>query len=288
MDERKNDTEVAAPLHGGWRRWFREPLLHFAVMGLGIFLVNAALAPVVEDDQVIELTPERKKELSQRFADARGRPPTDEELGDLLDDWIVQEMLYREGLSLGMDRDDVVIRKQVVRKMAYFYRSLAEVETPSDQTLRRYLADNIDRYAQPARYDFVHVFVPKSNPDGEAEIQALQAQVSAGADPHKLGVRYPKGRRFRRRTHASLVETFDQAFADAVAGAKLDTWTLARSRHGWHTFRVSRRHEARPADFDRLREQLLGDYQREQEQVFARESVDELRAEYRVVEVDGE
>ncbi len=268
----------------GLVRWAREPLLHFLVLGAGVFAVNAALAPEVEDERVIVLTDERRQELAERFEEARGRPPSPDELGELLEDWIAQEMLYREGLALGMDRDDVVIRNQVVRKMAYFYRSLAEVETPDDATLRAYLDDNRDRYAQPARFDFVHIFVPKDAPDAKAQIEDLQAKAEAGADPHRLGVRFSKGRRFRRRTVDAMTKVFDAQFAEAVTEAPVDQWVLTQSKHGWHAVRVNERHPARPAEFDRLREQLVADYTREREQAHAREAVEELRERYRVRE----
>lgn len=265
-------------------RWAREPLLHFTLLGVGVFAVDTALAPNVADERMIVVSSERRDELSQRFAEARGRPPTADELGGLVEDWIVQEMLYREGLALGMDRDDVVIRNQVVRKMAYFYRSLAEVEIPDDARLRDYLDDNRDRYAQPARYDFVHIFVPKDQPDAKAQIEALQARAEGGADPHRLGVRFSKGRRFRRRTIEAITKTFDDGFAKTVTRAPVDRWVLTESRHGWHAVRVNRRHEARPADFGQLREQVTADYAREREQAYAREAVEELRENYRVRE----
>lgn len=269
-------------------RWAKEPLLHFFVLGAGVFAVNAALAPEVEDDRLIVVSAERRDELATRFEESRGRAPTSAELGELVEDWIAQEMLYREGLNLGMDRDDAVVRNQVVRKMAYLYRSLAEVKAPDDATLREYLDEHRGRYAQPARYDFVHMFVPaEADADAalaKAEIARLEAQAEAGGDPLRLGTRFSRGRRFRRRTVESMTKTFDADFAEAVTEAPLGAWVTVQSKHGWHAVRVSRRHEARPAKFEQLREQLIADYTRELEREHARQAVEALRETYRVRE----
>ena len=94
--------------------WLREPLLHFAVLGALLFGVDHLVAGRDEDPRVIVIDPEVDAASIQVFKDARGRDPNEEELFALRRVWLDNEVLYREGLALGLDRGDKSIRERVI------------------------------------------------------------------------------------------------------------------------------------------------------------------------------
>src|SRR5262245_23611306 len=93
------------------RALLREPLVHFLAIGAVLFAVNAAVAPSVGKERVIEVTPEARQKIVDVFKVERLRDPTQEEIGPLVDLWILNEITYREALSQGLDKGDEMIRE---------------------------------------------------------------------------------------------------------------------------------------------------------------------------------
>ncbi len=102
-------------------RLVREPLLHFLVIGTAVFAVHGAAGPAMPtgDEGVIDVTPATVGRLESQFAGVWRRPPTAEERAGLIDDYVREEVYYREALALGLDRDDTVIRRRLRRKMEF-------------------------------------------------------------------------------------------------------------------------------------------------------------------------
>ena len=136
------------------RRLLREPLLHFILLGLALFAVDAVLRErtVEAAGEDIVVSPGRIENLAALFAKTWRRPPTTEELGSLVDDYVLEEALYREGLALGVDRDDTIIRRRVRQKMEFLIDDVVEMVEPTEADLKTWLAENPGSYARPARF----------------------------------------------------------------------------------------------------------------------------------------
>jgi hypothetical protein len=134
------------------RRILKEPLLHFAVLGLGLFALyrlTAGEAPPASEE--IDVDAARIAALAQGFERAWRRPPSAEEVDGLVESYVRDEVLYREGLARGLDRDDSVIRSRVLLKMQVL-GELPETEL-TDLEVQEWFDANAERYATPARYD---------------------------------------------------------------------------------------------------------------------------------------
>ena len=135
------------------RRLLAEPLLHFLFLGALLFVLYGwlnrdGLRP--NDEVVVDQA--RVEALAARFERAWQRPPSRNELQGLVDNWIREEIIYREGLSEGMDRDDEVVRRRVVQKMSSLAEGMA-ADVPSEADLQRWLREHPDDYrvAPPTR-----------------------------------------------------------------------------------------------------------------------------------------
>ena len=105
------------PRGAGWRRWLREPLGHFLLIGAALFAAYSWLAPADPVGERIVVTQAGADELARQFAARWARPPTEQELAGLIESWVRDEVFYREGLTLGLDRDDPVIKRRVRQKL---------------------------------------------------------------------------------------------------------------------------------------------------------------------------
>ena len=132
------------------RQWWREPLVHFLVLGGVLFALyrwqNPSGAETVLAPREIVVTTGRIANLAESFARVWQRPPTQAELDGLIEDHIREEVLYREALAIGLDRDDTIIRRRLRQKMEFISEDIAAQAEPSDQELQAYLDSHSDSY----------------------------------------------------------------------------------------------------------------------------------------------
>ena len=141
----------------------REPLLHFLVGGALLFVLYGMVSddPAYAPDRLV-VDEARIDGLAGNFQRTWMRPPSRDELDNLVQEFVNEEVLYREALALGLDRDDMVIRRRMRQKMEFLHSDLAEVKKPSEADLAAYLSGNHERFQEQARVSFRHVYV---NPD---------------------------------------------------------------------------------------------------------------------------
>ncbi|MCB9632926.1 MAG: peptidyl-prolyl cis-trans isomerase [Sandaracinus sp.] len=264
------------------RALLREPFVHFLVLGAAFFGLHRLLAgPETADTDVIVVDDGVRSELRDAFEHTNARAPTDEELGAAVERWIDEEVLYREGLARGLDRDDDAVRGRVALSMSYVLSAAATGE-PSEDELRRYFEAHRNELSREAAFDFTQVFLTES-PDVDARVEDLLAQLRAGATPNGLGDPFSGGRRYRLRRRVQLEEAFGPELAEAVATTEPGSWFATRSRHGRHLVRVDRRVAAEAPSFEEARADVLAALEHERRDRAVREGVAALRARREIV-----
>jgi len=271
----------------------REPLVHFLMIGAALFAIGyvrgepiaprpaavpaSARAPIVIDDAL-------RARLRDGWARVHDAPPSDDELAGMVQRWVDDEVLYREGLARGLDRDDPAVRQRVAQQMAFVLERQVVMRDPSDAELRAWFEARRDRWAEPERVDFTHVFVAGQDRAAEARAHDLLAQLTAGADPTGLGDRFSGGRHYRGRKIEDLVRAFGPEFGEGLGAQPTGTWTLRRSRHGLHLVRVERHTAAHAADLATLRADVAKAWRDEHSEQALADAVRALRAAWPVVE----
>jgi hypothetical protein len=217
----------------------KEPLLHFAVLGLGLFALYGLVAGEADrpqDEIVVDVA--RVAALAEQFARARQRMPTGSELQDLVDDYVRDEILYREGVTLGLDRDDSVVRNRVRMKMEVLADDPGAEVTDAD--LQAWLDAHPDRYAQPDRYDFRQIFFGSSS--GAVEQALHQLTVTPDADGSALGDATLLPAALHDAAEPEIAAQFGDGYAAALRAAPIGRWFgPVSSAYGVHVVRVDRR-----------------------------------------------
>jgi parvulin-like peptidyl-prolyl cis-trans isomerase-like protein len=168
--------------------------------------------------------------------------------------WLDNEVLYREGLALQVDKGDPAIRERVIFKALSVIDSNVHVPPVDDKRLRAWFDGHRDKYDEPARYDFEEAAL--SGDSSEPAVRAFVAALDAGAPGDaKAGLRVFKG-----RPHASLVESYGSEFVRALAAAPPNTWQAIRTRDSWRAMRLDAATPAKPAVFEALRGVVLHDW----------------------------
>jgi len=162
-------------------RLLKEPLLHFLLLGALLFAVSGATGPGDSgaSDRQIVVSEGRIAQLAEIFGKTWQRPPTADELKGLIDDFILEEIYYREALAMGLDRDDTVIRRRMRQKIEFLTDDAAALVEPDEEELEAYLAANAERFRRDNRYTFRQVYInPERHADGLDDYVARQLAAS--------------------------------------------------------------------------------------------------------------
>ena len=162
------------------RAWLREPLLHFILIGLVLFGISSLWSNRGSSSEKLIAVTSLEVEWLRRNWEARWqRPPTETELRGLVDGFVRQEVLYREAIAMGLDRDDQVVRNRMVQKLELLTDDLAAQAQPAEVELQTYMQENMDRYVIPERRSFTHVYFKNTSVTNTATINAAVADKNA-------------------------------------------------------------------------------------------------------------
>src|SRR6188768_4323621 len=149
-----------------------EPMLHFLLVGIALFAAYQWKAPVDSDGRRIVITQGVVDDLVTQHEAAKGREPSSAELNHLIESYVRDEILYREGVRLGLERDDIVVKRRVRQKIEMIAEEDASRGAPTDADLSAYLVANQARFVQPAILTFEQVFIGEST-SGRGVVHAV-------------------------------------------------------------------------------------------------------------------
>lgn len=235
------------------RIWLREPFLHFIVLGALLFAVDHVLVARADDPRTILVGPEVDSEAVEVFKESRGREPDEKELHALHQVWLDNEVLYREGLALELDRGDTAIRERVIFKMLSVVEANLKLPAIDDAQLREWFEKRREKYDEPARYSFQEAVLAERSENAVRDfVETLN--VGKSGDTH-AGLRV-----FKDRPQANLVQSYGAEFPKALEKAPVGVWQPVSLRDGWHAIRVDAIAPPRAAEFETLRGVVLQDW----------------------------
>lgn len=270
----------------------REPLLHFLLIGVCIYALYGAFGPeqVESDARTITVTAGDIAWLTQSWEKRWNRPPTGRELDGLIEAHIKETVLYREALAMGLDRDDVIVRRRLAQKLTFLTQDLLQPGEPGESALREHFAANRDRYREPDRITFTQIFL---DPDkrGErtlADVEAMKtslasrdptsSEIGALGDSFMLQAYYPD------RSEQDIARFFGGGFAEGVMGLSPGVWHgPVYSGYGVHLVYVHAHDVAPPPDFESVRERVREDWLAGERKALDEKFLEELRGRYRIV-----
>jgi peptidyl-prolyl cis-trans isomerase C len=268
------------------RPWYREPLLHFAVLGLALFGLFRLVRPE-QGGETIVVSSETLGRIEAQQTRRLGREPSAEELDAAIRAWADAEMLYREARALGLDRGDPIVRRRLMQKMQFLFEEAEALPEPSDAELEQWIEDHAERFEQAPRIALTHVFVPSSSrTTPEATLLEIEKALAEGADPATLGEAFALGQEIPAKTVVELNRSFGPGFGEAVEAMPDLGWHRARSLYGWHLVHVEERLPGRLASVDEVRGQAREGLLREARERARARAMEELRERYEL-EIEG-
>jgi peptidyl-prolyl cis-trans isomerase C len=267
--------------------WYKEPLVHFLMIGLAIFVVYSIVnkeEAAVNGNKIVVSSAEIER-LSNTWSKKMNRPPTETELKGLIETLIKEEVYYREALSLGLDKNDTILRRRLQQKMEFLSNDLADLITPNETALQAYLRQNQEKYKLPARVSFTHIYFSrgkrgaKAAEDAENVLPGLDA-VRAPERGDSFMMEYD----FVQETPFEVGHLFGLSFAEQLFNVEPNSWQgPIASGYGLHLVRISAKTDARMPELASVIEKVRTDYMFEQRQKTNKEIYEKFKARYEIV-----
>jgi parvulin-like peptidyl-prolyl isomerase len=268
------------------RRLLQEPLLHFLLIGLALFVLYEKIAAPNRAGMSIVVSEAMVDEMAREHEVRWTRKPSDQELASLVDVYVRDEILYREGLALGLDRDDALIKRRVRQKFEVIAEEQSAREPPSDADLAAYITENEGRFLLPATVSFEQIFFDNAGipADVERAVAAARLAVAHGADPRRLGQASMLPSRVENAAQDLVARDFGTGFAGQVETAPLGQWSgPIASSFGAHLVRVTARTPTALPDLDGIRRIVAREWENERRVSSRSDSYQKLRGNYTVV-----
>ena len=250
--------------------WLKEPLLHFLLLGGLIFLFYSSTASTPVGEREIRLTRGQQQHLATTFSRTWQRPPTEAEFSGLVDDWIREEIAYREGQAMGLDTDDTIIRRRLRQKVELLAEDIVSLREPTEAELQDWLDVHAEDYADEPRYTLSHVYFSEDRRGDAAPADAEQALalLTAGegrVDPETLGDPLPLPRRWENERAGALAAQMGGTFLAGIEDLDIGRWQgPVRSGFGLHLVRVESMLPGRQPSLEEARQRVLRDWESEQ------------------------
>jgi hypothetical protein len=269
-----------------FKRLLREPLAHFLAIGLLLFLVfrvvggdrSAAGREIVVSEQVVAT-------LVQQFSGVWQRPPSTKELQGLIDSWVREEVLYREGVRMGLDRDDPVIRRRVRQKVDVLAEESQPSQAPADAELSQWLATHAARYALAPVLSFEQAMIDPSRhaSDLRKVTDDMQRKLQRGADPADATESHLLPARIADTPEDLVARDFGEEFITALRALPVGTWQgPVHSGFGLHFVKINHRVPGRAPTLDEVRAEVARDVEQDRRERAANAFFARARSNYKV------
>ena len=232
------------------KRILREPLLHFLLLGVAIFVAYGYVSKRsgVQPGKIV-ITQGLIDHLAIGFAKTWQRPPTEQEMEGLIRDHVREEVFYREAIAMGLDQDDTVIRRRLRQKMEFVSDDIAARTEPTDDDLNAYLRSHADAFRIEQRFTFQQVYLnPQKHGDNlPQEVAQLLAQLNQDgtkADATALGDSFLLEHDFTAMPVGEITKQFGEAFGTKLSELQSGHWHgPIESGYGTHLVKISERTE---------------------------------------------
>ena len=261
----------ASPHRHPVARLIREPLIHFLLLGAAVFALYRFVGTESGARRVdtILVTQGNIDRMMEAFARTWLRPPTQAELRGLVDDYVREEVAYRQAMAMRLDENDTIIRRRLRQKLEFLTHDLAMVE-PTDEQLRAYFDQHADDFRIDSRASFRHLYLNRDRRGEGAlrEAQQLLARLREGVAPDelaRLGDAFLLPSAFEEVSETDVARQFGGDFAEQLFDVQPGDWAgPIESGYGLHLVLVDRKTPGRRAELGEVRNQVLREWQVDQ------------------------
>ena len=274
------------------KRLLHEPLVHFLLIGavlFGLYSFGQARLTTAASSKEIRLSLDELAQLAQVFQSQWQREPTPDEFSRLVENKVQEEVLYREALAMGLDKDDEIVKRRMAQKMQFLAEDVAAAHEPTTAELKRWFEKHTAMFTLPPRLSFRHLYFSPDRRGARARYDAAQVLVKLAGQPEdaklvgSLAVRFMFQDYYRDRAPEYLGKEFGPQFALAVEKLTPGSWQgPVESGFGWHLVYVDTVIPGRVPAFEEIEPDVKTAWLGKQKALAWEKAYKEMRAKYTV------
>jgi len=273
-------------------RLFKEPLIQFLIIGAAIYGAYALFGSPEEDyrDNIILVDSNRINAMVSEWESRWQRPPTRQEIDGLIQQYIKEDVLYRQAVAMGLNEDDPITRRRMAQKLEFLTSDLAQMQEPAEGELETFFEENEEAYRDPDVISFSHIFI---DPDarGDATLDdanELLAQLKVQGEPTEemlqRGDRFMLQNYFAAATELDIRRQLGSGFAESVMVLEPGQWHgPVLSGYGVHLVYVFTMQAAPAPQFDMVRERVLEDWHMVKREEFNQQFLETLKDRFEII-----
>jgi hypothetical protein len=270
----------------------REPLAQFLLIGVCIYGAYAIFGAPDEDadERTIVVDANRIKGFIAAWERRWNRPPTSQELDGIVQQFVREDILYREAVAMGLDVDDPITRRRMAQKLEFLTKDIARLKEPQEGELERYFEENAELYRKPDLITFSHVYL---DPDkrGAATLDdaaELLVELEGAGEPEpgslRSGDRFMLQSYYPEKSGIDIRRQFGTGFSESVMRLEPGKWHgPVLSGYGTHLVYVHALAVAPPPVFADVRDHVLENWQIAQQDEFNAQYFESLKSRYEIV-----
>lgn len=272
-------------------RFLREPLVHFLVLGLLIFAAFGWFSRDQQSEDEIFISRSQQEHLVTMFTRTWQRRPTPQEFQGLLRDYLRQEIAYREAVKMGLDQDDIIIRRRMRQKLELLTDDIVSFSEPADTELQNYLEENQEEFRLEPVIDLRQIYISRDKRGAGADefARSLLAQLRRDpgdqpmADWREMGDALPLPAELERARSSEISRQFGQQFTDNILGIEQGVWTgPVLSGYGLHLVVIDQFTPARDPALEEVRERVKIEWMNQRRRTATDDLYDQLAENYQI------
>lgn len=270
------------------KRLLREPLIQFLVLGSILFFVYSFIQQQTNtQSREITVDNEQVNLMIINYKTQTGNLPSKQQLDAMIDNYIREEISYREARKMGLDKDDEIVRRRLSQKFDFLQTDLTEIPTPTEEQLQQFYANNPALFRDSATVSFSHIYFSTDNSTDsitkQRALAVLQQLKQTGLQraPGK-GDRFPLQYDYTDQSALDLLQNFgDKEIVHELLTAPLHAWSGPfQSGYGWHLVYVTKIDSAKQIPFAAVKEEVKAQWMAAEKAKQNKKFYDALSAKY--------
>ena len=255
-------------------------ILLFFLLGFVIYFLDITMNQD-EESKDIYISDQELDGLFAAWNSRVGRPPNEQEIFNIVNDYVEEEILYREALRLGLDQNDRIIKRRLAQKIS-FLKQETNTEEPNTTELINFYKKNKARYFVPATFSFTHYYFSKS---AEARNKALSALVKIEDISTKVEAEpFFLGKNFSEYSLGEIEQAFGPEFLEAFADPVLNKWFGPQSSSfGEHLLYINNKTEGFLPEFEAIEDLVRQDFSINAQEQRLADYINSVKAEYKII-----
>jgi parvulin-like peptidyl-prolyl isomerase len=250
------------------KRLFAEPFFQFLILGALLYVLVSFIQKQRDNDsREIIMDNDRVNLMIENYATQTGQLPTKQQVDALINDYIKEEINYREAKKMGLDKDDEIIRRRLSQKYEFLHADLEETDSPKEEQLKEFYKNNPSLFSSDARVSFSHIYFSTDNSSDSAAKQKalkvlLQLKNSNIQHAPEKGDHFPLQYDYTDQSLLDIKQNFgDKPIADSLFHAATNTWTgPVQSGYGWHLLFISKRDSSNLLSYESVKADVQSKY----------------------------